>query len=205
MHEPGEEADSFTKDELIPQSKVTPKPPPFPTGDDKEDLLQPNAAGSWANKSNLKQASPEELQDVATAFPDALPKAKNGSIPIPAPTTTKKPQQSSSKAGPSIAAVVAGKTSPLGTPQLGFAEPEARPPLVKPLEYRIPVLDPVIVNLAINGLQPKYSGPFSPFRSDVLSSMIPPKPIGNMKSTSASGPSSGMSNYFKSMIQRKLN
>ncbi len=30
LHEPGEEADSFTKDELIPQSKVTPKPHPFP-------------------------------------------------------------------------------------------------------------------------------------------------------------------------------
>jgi hypothetical protein len=203
LHEPGEEADSFTKDELIPQSKVTPKPPPFPTGDEKEDLLQPNAAGSWANKSTLKQASPEELQDVATAFPDALPKAK-GPTALPSttpPTTSTKKQSSSSSssaattttAGPSIAAVMAAKTSPLGTPQLNFTEPEAPPrlPPVKPLEYRTPVLDPVIVNLALNSLQPKYSGPFSPFRSDVLSSMTPPKPIGNMKSPNASGPSNG--------------
>jgi hypothetical protein len=72
------------------------------------------------------------------------------------------------KGGPTAAAVIAGKTQ---TPtSSGNASPEPQSvPWIQPLSYIPPPIEPFILQLALSTRQPKYVGPFNPFKeNDVL-------------------------------------
>jgi hypothetical protein len=188
LHEPGEEADSFTKDELIPQSKVTPKPPPFPYGSDgAEDKLDEHqqhhsseesapvpAPTGWAKPTGKAQTD-------EAAFPDALHSA------AAAAPSTPKPQTAIKRSSSTLATVVSDTNTPPPNNPAMFAPPSADVvPAVKPLKYIALQLDPLVINLAMSPRQPKYSGPFDPFREDSLFGR-PPKAMGNSKSNELGG------------------
>jgi hypothetical protein len=170
LHEPGEEADSFTKDELIPQSKVTPKAPPFPLSggsnamtptppkhDDKEESALPTTAG-WAKPPGTSKVGDDMMviKNRAQTSAKRLLTGQSGASDVP---------------------LSAGAISSI-TPTMVFPETRVIESLVKPLRFIMPHFDPFLAKLASSGRQPKYSGPFAPFREE----HFPLKPIANMKS-----------------------
>lgn len=188
LHEPGEEADSFTKDELIPQSKVTPKPPPFPYGSDgaedkHDELHHPNeeneplpAPSGWSKPTAKAQMD----GNTETAFPDALHSAAAAKAP--------KTQTAIKRSSSTLATVVSDSNIPPPNNPAMFAPPSADVvPAVKPLKYIALQLDPLVINLAMSPRQPEYSGPFEPFREDSLFGR-PPKAMGNSKSNELGSP-----------------
>lgn len=143
LHEPGEEADSFTKDELIPQSKVNPKPNPFPvsshgpTFKSVDDLTYTKELGEGGS-SALPQSAGWAIKKTP---------GDDQKFPIIPPPTKK----SLAKNHDNV--------------------------FVQPLSYIAASPSSLVLSLVRSSRQPKYTGPFDPFR-EALQYF---KPISNMQ------------------------
>ena len=146
LHEPGEEADSYTKDELIPQSKVNPKPNPFPNS-------------HLSHGPSFKSADDPYTKDIldgSSALPQSAgwavkrtPGEEYGKIPIIPPPTKK--NLLAKHQNDSVLSVL-------------------------PLNSTPAPINAFVLSLARSGWQPKYTGPFDPFRASQ-----PFKPISNIQ------------------------
>jgi hypothetical protein len=130
LHEPGEEADSFTKDELIPQSKVNPKPNPFPI--------------SSSHGPTFKSADDPYTKDMADNGSSALPQSAGWAIKKTPGLEQKFP------------------VIPPPTKRNSLKSLDAH--FVQPLSYTAATQSPLVLALVRSSRQPKYTGPFDPFR-----------------------------------------
>jgi hypothetical protein len=176
LHEPGEEADSFTKDELIPQSKVSPKPNPFPTS-------------HFSHGPTFKSVDDPYTKDyIDGSGSSALPQSAGWAI----------------KKTPGEEHVKFPNIPPPTRKNLLGKSHDSIMSFVQPLTYSPASPSPLVLSLAKSGRQPKYTGPFDPFRD----SMQFIKPITNIQQNMDSNlleSKENMSNNLRSERQIQLN